>query len=109
TTAFAGAVAAGRARGASKRSVLLVAVVVFFSFGFFTLVMRPQSLAYPLFVALFWLLVRYSRGNERLIWLVVPLLALWANIHGTVVLGSLLVLVAVAARAIPARRFRRTE
>jgi len=109
TTAFAGAVAAGRARGGSKRSVLLVAVVVFFAFGFFTLVMRPQSLAYPLFVALFWLLGRYVRGDDRRLWLVAPLLVLWTNVHGTVVLGSLLVLLAVATRAIPVRRVRRID
>jgi hypothetical protein len=107
--AFAGAVAAARARGGSVRSVLLISVVVFFAFGFFVLVMRPQSLAYPLFVALFWLLVRYARGDTRRLWLVAPLLVVWANAHGTVALASLLVLLAVASTALGSRALGRRD
>ena len=46
----------------------------------------------PLFAALVWLLARDARRPDRRIWLVLPLLALWANLHGSVLLACALVL-----------------
>ena len=57
---------------------------------------RSQAFAMPLFAALIWLLARDARRADRRIWLVLPLLALWANVHGSVLLGS-------ALRAAPLR------
>jgi len=88
-TAMAAALAAARWRGGSARSVGLVAapalVVILMSAQ-----MRAQSLAYPLFVATAWLLIADSRKTSRRVLLVLPLLVLWANIHGSVVLGAAL-------------------
>ena len=53
--------------------------------------MRPQSFAYPLFVAVLWLLVDELRRPSRRIYLVLPLLVLWANLHGSVVVGAAIV------------------
>jgi hypothetical protein len=78
-----------RWRGAS------VAVAISFSLfamvSAFTLVfMRAQMLALPLFVALMWLCLDDAQ-NDRLRWrtlLLVPLLVLWANMHGSALLGT---------------------
>jgi hypothetical protein len=51
---------------------------------------RAQSFAYPLFVALLWLLLsddRRARFNPRIL-LGIPLLVMWANLHGSVLLGA---------------------
>jgi hypothetical protein len=74
---------------------------------------RSQTFAMPLFAALIWLLARDARQADRRIWLVLPLLALWANLHGSVLLGSALVLlrcaigIGIAVRARHARGVRR--
>jgi hypothetical protein len=53
---------------------------------------RAQSFAYPLFVALLWiLLTELDRGRfSRRALLVVPVIALWANLHGSVLVGAAL-------------------
>jgi hypothetical protein len=53
--------------------------------------MRAQAFAPLLFGALLWLLVRDSRVPGRRVLWVLPILVLWANLHGTVVLGAMLV------------------
>jgi hypothetical protein len=63
---------------------------------------RAQSFAYPLFVALMCVLLA---DEDRPDWsprllLLVPLLALWANLHGSVVLGSALATGYLAWRAL---------
>lgn len=96
---FAAAVALARKRGGSFRNVLLVCVPAGLVIGWSGSALRPQSLVLPLFVALVWLLIADARRPSRRVFLVVPLLALWANLHGTVVLGSLLVGIYVATCA----------
>ncbi|HLB20258.1 MAG TPA: hypothetical protein VK613_14140 [Gaiellaceae bacterium] len=100
--AMAAALIAARWRGGSARSVGLVAapalVVILMSAQ-----MRVQSIAYPLFVAVAWLLIADVRASSRRVLLVLPILVLWANVHGSVVLGALLTTVAgllLVARAL---------
>ncbi len=51
--------------------------------------LRAQTAALPLFAGVLWLLVDASRrGARRRTLLVLPLLVLWANLHGSVVLGA---------------------
>jgi hypothetical protein len=57
-------------------------------------VLRPQSFAYPLFVAVLWLLVADSRAPSRRVFATLPILMLWANLHGSVLLGAGLVALA---------------
>ena len=52
---------------------------------------RAQTFAIPLFVWIVWLLAADSRSPSRRVFLVFPLLVLWANLHGTVVLAAALV------------------
>jgi hypothetical protein len=85
-----GGIAAARNLGGSRRSVTLVAAATLLAAPW-SLQVRSQTVALPLFVAVLWLLASDSRVPSRRVYLVLPLLALWANVHGTVVLGSLLV------------------
>src|SRR5207248_1679964 len=62
---------------------------------------RAQVLAIPLFVAVLWLCLddaRDGRLRARIV-LVLPLLALWANLHGSVLIGSAVVAWFLAVRA----------
>jgi hypothetical protein len=68
---------------------------------------RAQSFAMPLFAALVWLLSRDARSPDRRILLVIPLLALWANLHGSILIACVLVLLRCAVGAGTALRRRR--
>jgi hypothetical protein len=74
---------------------------------------RAQTFAMPLFALLIWLLARDARAPDRRIWLLVPLLVVWANLHGSVLLASALVLlrcavgIGIALRARSLRDLRR--
>jgi hypothetical protein len=87
TAAFALAVSAARASG---RSVALVAAVAAFAAPW-ALQMRAQSFAFLLFVAVLWLLIEDARSPGRRVFFALPLLALWANLHGTALFGAMLV------------------
>ena len=67
---------------------------------------RAQTFALPLFAALVWLLARDARSPDRRILLALPLLALWANVHGSVVLGCALLVLRCAVGAAAALRGR---
>ena len=88
--AFAIAVGAARKRGASPTTVLWVGLACVF-LAPWAWQLRAQSFAYPLFACTLWLLSADSRAPSRRVLLVLPLLALWANLHGSVVLGAGLV------------------
>jgi len=101
---FAAALAVARARGGSVGNVLIVSLPAAFVIGWNGSALRPQTLVLPLFVALMWLLIDGARRPSRRVFLVVPVLALWANLHGSVVLGSLLVGIYAATSAWGRRR-----
>lgn len=100
---FATALAAARKLGGTPSSVARVALLAMPSILPTTWFMRAQSLAYPLFVGVLWLLVADARSPSRRVFLVLPLLALWANIHGSVVLGAGLVVVGALTSVLRAR------
>jgi len=79
-----------RRGGASARSVALVALVAMLVAPW-ALQLRAQSFAPLLFVWTLGVLAADSRAPSRRVWWTLPLLALWANLHGTVVLGAALV------------------
>jgi hypothetical protein len=69
--------------------------------------MRSQNLACPLFVAVLGILLlegRRGAGVTRRSFLVLPLLAVWANVHGSVLIAVLIVLLFAVASAVPALR-----
>jgi hypothetical protein len=85
--ALAGAAWAAVRLGASARAIarllplavtnVLVAVTV-----------RTQPYAYPLFVATMYLLAKDSRAPSKRVYLCLPVLILWANVHGSASLGA---------------------
>jgi hypothetical protein len=88
--AFGLAMYAARKLGASSRSVMIVALLCVFVAPW-AWQFRAQAVAYPLFVAVLWLLAADSRAPSRRVFLVLPLLVLWGNVHGSVALGAVLV------------------
>ncbi len=79
---------AARSAGASSRSTFLIGLLAVLA-GPWGWTIRAQSAALPLFAGTLWLLVDgYRNGLRRRTLLVVPLLVLWANLHGSVVLGA---------------------
>ena len=82
---FACVDAACRRAGASERTAALLTIA---SFGVasFALALRPQLVGIAIFAALL-LLLAERRRRPRLLWFAVPLVALWANVHGSFVLG----------------------
>jgi hypothetical protein len=82
------AFATARAGGASSRSTFLVGLLAILA-GPWGWTLRAQTAALACFAAVLWLLVDAARnGPRRRTLLVLPLLVLWANLHGSVVLGA---------------------
>jgi hypothetical protein len=91
--------AAAGARPTATAAVLgLLFVAAFPAF----VVARAQLFSLPLFVLLAWLLRAETRRPSRRVWLLPPLFAVWANLHGAVLVG-----VAVAGAYLLFGRFRR--
>jgi hypothetical protein len=91
TGALAGAALYARTRGATARSVTWIAIPVLIAYYPVASVMRPQSFAFPLFTAVLWLVLDDARKPSRRVFLTLPILVLWTNLHGSVVLGAMLV------------------
>ncbi len=108
TSGIAGAALIARSRGATARSVTWVAIPAMIAYYPVASVLRPQSFAFPLFVATLWLLLGDARRPSRRVFATLPLLVLWANLHGSVLVGAVLVslagLVAMAQRRRPTGR-----
>lgn len=82
------AFATARTGGASSRSTFAIGLLALLA-GPWGWTLRAQTTALPLFAGVLWLLVDASRrGVRNRTLLVLPLLFLWANLHGSVVLGA---------------------
>ena len=107
TAALAITMIASRARGASSRMTLAAAVVCL-AVAPWSWQLRAQSIALPLFALTLALVATDKPLLERRTLLVFPTLVLWANVHGSVLLGAMLVSLAavfalIAARTRPTR------
>jgi len=91
TLGLGAAAVLARRLGGSARSVTWIALPVLVAFWPGAAIMRPQSFAYALFVGVVWLLLGDLERPSRRVLLTLPLLVLWANLHGSVVVGSALV------------------
>ena len=91
TAAMALAIVAARRHGGSTRSVTWITLGSFLVVAWGSWTLRVQSLVFPLFVGLLWLLAEDSRRPSRRVLLALPIVALWANLHGTAFLASALV------------------
>jgi hypothetical protein len=85
--AFALAILAARRLGGRDVHVLGMLPLGTFFYLATAITIRTQGFAYPLFVAVVWLLASQTRCPSRRAYLVFPLLVLWANLHGSVTLG----------------------
>lgn len=86
-TAVGVAALASRRLGAPARSVLLVMAVSVVAIVPSREV-RTQTFVLPLFVLVVWLLVSDCRAPSRRVLWCLPILVLWANLHGSVTLGA---------------------
>lgn len=85
--AVGGAMLASRRLGGPARSVLVLMPLCWVAISPWRAV-RTQEFAMPLFVLVVWLLVSDCRApSRRLLWCL-PILVLWANLHGSVTLGA---------------------
>jgi hypothetical protein len=99
------ATATARTSGASSRSTFLVGLLAVLA-GPWGWTLRAQTTALPFFAATLWLLVDASRrGIRNRTLLVLPLLVVWANLHGSVVLGAGLTVLLGLIELVRARRF----
>ena len=76
-----------RAAGASDGARALVLVAIPFAAASALFVVRVQLFSLPLFALLVMLLRAEARSPSRRVWLIVPLVALWSNLHGAVLIG----------------------
>ena len=90
TTSFAASVAAARHLGAPFKAVLLT-LPLSIALVAPSREVRTQEFAMPLFVGLVYLLATDARCSSRRVYWCLPVLVLWANLHGTVTLGAMLV------------------
>lgn len=96
--------AAARTSGASSRSTFVVGLLAILA-GPWGWTIRAQSTGLPLYAALLWLLVDANRnGVRRRTLLVLPLLVVWANLHGSVVLGAALTVLLALVALVRSRR-----
>jgi hypothetical protein len=91
-----------RALGAPDAASAVVLMLVFFAAAPSFLIVRAQLFSLVLFCAVLLLLRAESRSPSRRVWLLVPLIALWANLHGAVLVG-----LAIAAAYLVLERARR--
>jgi hypothetical protein len=107
TICFVGAfvilAATARRLGASD-SATAVGVLVCFLAGLSNTEFRTELPAYLLFAMVFSLLLLDERQPSRRVYLVFPLLVLWANLHGSVVLGAGLIALRGVVLVVSGRR-----
>jgi len=98
------AFATARTGGASSRSTFVIGCLAILA-GPWGWTLRAQTAALPLFAGVLWLLVDAGRrGVRNRTLLVLPLLVLWANLHGSVVLGAGLAVLLGLVELVRARR-----
>ena len=90
--AFVLAAVGARSLGAGPRAIVLVFFPVILAAPW-AWTIRAQVFALPFFTGLVWLLASEARRPSRRVYLAIPLLVVWANLHGSVALGALLTMV----------------
>jgi hypothetical protein len=104
TSGLVGAALIAKKNGATARSVTWIAILAMIAYYPVAAVMRTQAFAFPLFAATLWLTLADSRQPSRRVFWTLPLLILWANLHGSVLLGCGLVALAGLVPMVKNRR-----
>jgi hypothetical protein len=81
--------------GQVRLSVGLLFATVLLSFD--NWLVRPQSYAFVLFAGFLTVLTEYRLGGKNRLWLLPPLMVVWVNLHGSFVLGGVLIAITLAA------------
>ncbi|MCL6444719.1 MAG: hypothetical protein K6T83_14910 [Alicyclobacillus sp.] len=63
--------------------------------------LRPQIVSYLMFAVFLWVLQCVRDGRFRVLWLVPPLLCIWANAHGSASIGVLMLLLDIVLSFVP--------
>lgn len=63
--------------------------------------MRPQVVSYMMFAIFLWILERVRNGAFQALWLVPPLMLIWANAHGSSSIGIVMLLLEVLISFFP--------
>ncbi len=100
--AFVVAAVGARHLGAGPRAIVLVFFPVILAAPW-AWTIRAQVFVLPLFTALVWLLASEARRPSRKVYLAIPLLVVWANLHGSVALGALLTVLLAAIELVSSR------
>jgi hypothetical protein len=100
--AFSIGAAASRSLGAGPRAIWVLFLPVLMAAPWAWSV-RAQMLALALYTGLLWLLASEVRRPSRRVWLAFALLVVWANVHGSVALGALLVMLLGAYELVVSR------
>ena len=103
--AFALAAIASRRLGAGPVAVVLIFFPVILASPW-AWTIRAQVIALPLYVVLLWILSSESRRPSTRVFLVFPILLVWANLHGSVALGAGLTMLLGVIEALSRRTLR---
>ena len=87
-----------RSLGAGPRAIVLLFFPVLMAAPW-TFTVRAQVFALPLYTGVLWLLASEARRPTRRVYLVLPLLVVWTNIHGSASLAALLTMLLGGDRA----------
>ena len=100
--AFSIAAAASRCLGAGARAIWVMFLPVLVAAPWAWSV-RAQMLALALYTSMLWLLASQARRPTNRVWLALPLIVVWANVHGSVALGAMLVMLLAAYELVRSR------
>ena len=89
--AFTLSAVASRSLGAGPRAIWLLFLPVLISAALGWSI-RAQMLTLPLYTGLLWLLATQARRPTNLVWISLPMLVVWGNLHGSAALGAMLVI-----------------
>ncbi|GEO24409.1 hypothetical protein AAC03nite_01940 [Alicyclobacillus acidoterrestris] len=64
-------------------------------------VLRPQLISYTMFAIFLWILSRVEHGYLKALWLVPPLILIWANAHASVSIGIIMLVFEAVMSLIP--------
>jgi len=76
-------------------SAVLVMITAVLSSVFW--VYRPHILGYICFLAFLYVLELYKMGHHRLLWILPPIMVLWVNLHGSYIMGLILIVLYLLA------------
>jgi hypothetical protein len=100
--AFVLAAVGARRLGAGPRAIVLVFFPVILAAPW-AWTIRAQVFALPLYTGLVWLLASEARKPSRRVYLALPLLLVWGNLHGSATLGALLVVLLAGIELVSSR------